>query len=99
MPYLEDLKATLFVRQPNLDVNIQPSFAEQCLVQQLQPGHNSTLDGYCSRHIAHLAKAGQHTILLEIHLPVGHADDEDVVEGIDPINLGKQLIDNGVVHP
>ena len=31
-------------------------------------------------------------------LPVGHANQENVVEGIHTINLGEQLVDDGVVH-
>ena len=29
--------------------------------------------------------------------PVGHADDEDVVELVDAVNLGEELIDHSVV--
>ncbi len=31
-------------------------------------------------------------------LPVGHANKKDVVEGVHTINLGEQLVDDGVVH-
>ena len=30
--------------------------------------------------------------------PVGHANEQDVVEGIHAVNLGQQLVDDGVVH-
>ena len=30
--------------------------------------------------------------------PVGHANEQDVIEGIHAIDLGEQLIDDGVVH-
>ena len=32
-------------------------------------------------------------------LPVGHANQQDVVQGVNAINLGQELIDNGVMHP
>ena len=32
-------------------------------------------------------------------LPIGHSDDKDVVELVDAVNLGEQLVDNGVIHP
>jgi len=31
--------------------------------------------------------------------PVGHADHQDVVELVDPVDLGQQLIDDCVVDP
>lgn len=36
----------------------------------------------------------QHTRLA----PVGHADEQDVVEGVHAIDLGQQLVDHGVMH-
>ena len=30
--------------------------------------------------------------------PVGHANEQDVVQSVHAINLGQQLVDNGVVH-
>ena len=31
-------------------------------------------------------------------LPIGHANEENVVEGVHTINLGEQLVDDSVVH-
>lgn len=32
------------------------------------------------------------------HPPVGHADEQDVVQRVHAVNLGQQLVDHGVVH-
>jgi hypothetical protein len=39
----------------------------------------------------------QHCLVNEV-LPVGDADDEDVVEGVDAVDAGQQLVDDEVVH-
>jgi hypothetical protein len=44
---------------------------------------------------------GFSTCALTVHKnsPVGHADNQDVVELVDPVDLGQQLIDDCVVDP
>ena len=38
-------------------------------------------------------------IIILMNVPIGHSDDEDVVELVDAVNLGEELVDNGVIHP
>ena len=47
----------------------------------------------CCRLIHH------HYIDVTRSAPIGHSDDKDIVELVDPVNLGEKLVHNGVIHP
>mmetsp|Transcript_22607 Transcript_22607/g.55847 ORF Transcript_22607/g.55847 Transcript_22607/m.55847 type:complete len:334 (+) Transcript_22607:966-1967(+) len=46
----------------------------------------------------HLEPAGAQQGLVNHVLPVGHADDKDIVERVDAVNLGEELVDDRVAH-
>ena len=33
-----------------------------------------------------------------MNVPIGHSDDKDIVELVDAVNLGEELVDHGVIH-
>jgi hypothetical protein len=47
--------------------------------------------------VGHSSARARNSVNLAACPPVGHADQQDVVESINSINLGQQLVDNGVV--
>ena len=47
---------------------------------------------------SHLEAAGAEEGLVEHVLAVGHADDEDVVERVHPVDVGQQLVHHAVPH-
>ena len=54
---------------------------------------------YGTACIRHLEAAGAEEGLVEHVLAVGHADDEDVVERVHPVDVRQQLVHHAVPHP
>lgn len=50
-------------------------------------------------YITHLQSAGSQQGLVYHVASVSHADDENVVELLDTVDLGQQLVDHSVVNP
>ena len=72
---------------------------------QLFPGVSSH-NGHCLPPLVFYGTIGSLNIITHLwthalqtypHTPVCHANEQDVVEGVHSINLGQQLVDDGVV--
>ena len=62
---LKHLNSAAFIGDVDLDMNLQSSWSEHCLIDQI--------------------------------FSVGDADDKDVVEGVDAVDAGEQLVDDEIV--
>jgi hypothetical protein len=59
-------------------------------------GLAARLVGQANLHV-HLQAAWPQQRLINQVLPVGHTNQQDVVQGVHTIDLGQQLVDNGIL--
>ena len=93
---VQDLGSSFLLRQTDLDLDLQPAGSQQGVVHHVPPA----LFCVCVLSLKHITPlVFMSNVIILMNVPIGHSDDEDVVELVDAVNLGEELVDDGVIHP
>ena len=77
------MSPALLFGKTDLYLNLETAWAEESVVHHVAPA------------VCHYSCQSQAT---GIFAPIGHPDHKNVVELVHPVDLGQQLVDDGVVH-